>query len=108
MPCINVSKMELRQIAARFPEEIERIAKWKEIVAKVAKYVECRPHPIRTFFTPGTAVGTKVSGSSEVTKERHGVHSVVEWSKTTRGGKHFDLLAEDEPPMCSSNYGLCE
>lgn len=37
------------------------------------------------------------------------IWSVVEWSKTTRGGKQYDLLAaSEEPKACSSAYGLCE
>jgi hypothetical protein len=38
-----------------------------------------------------------------------GVRDVVEWSKTTRGGSQYDLLAlADESTSCSSLYGLCE
>ena len=35
--------------------------------------------------------------------------NVVEWSKTTRGGKQFNLLDDlEESASCSSAYGLCE
>ena len=33
---------------------------------------------------------------------------VVRWSMTARGGRQFDLFAQEEPPSCSSPYGLCE
>ncbi|WP_081082905.1 hypothetical protein [Burkholderia cepacia] len=34
---------------------------------------------------------------------------VAEWSKTTRGGRQYDLLADAEPATaCASAYGLCE
>lgn len=34
---------------------------------------------------------------------------VVEWAKTTRGGKQFNLLAGlENPTACASAYGLCE
>ncbi len=37
------------------------------------------------------------------------IWQVVEWSKTTRGGRQYDLLADAEPAAaCSSAYGLCE
>ena len=37
------------------------------------------------------------------------IDAVVEWSKTSRGGKQFDFLRiENEGPQCSSIYGLCE
>lgn len=32
----------------------------------------------------------------------------VEWSRTSRGGRQFDLLADlDDPTACASSYGLC-
>lgn len=38
-----------------------------------------------------------------------GVRSVVEWSKTSRGGGQYDLLrAVEATAGCSSVYGLCE
>lgn len=41
--------------------------------------------------------------------DKHNISQVVEWAKTTRGGKQYDLLAESEPSeACSSSYGLCE
>lgn len=37
------------------------------------------------------------------------IDAVVEWSRTTRGGRQYDLLADlAEPTSCSSAYGLCE
>lgn len=35
--CINAGKDELRQIALRFPAEVERIAEWERIVAEASK-----------------------------------------------------------------------
>lgn len=94
MPCINCSKLELREIALRFPEHIDRIARWERLVSQV-----CRPRSPVSFFH----LGTQGHGGQD-----HRVHAVVEWSKTTRGGRQYDLLAHDEPASCSSAYGLCE
>lgn len=95
MPCINTNKMELREIARRFPEHIERIAEWERLVSQV-----CRPRSPVSFFHEGTQ-GHTGQGSS--------IWKVVEWAKTTRGGRQYDLLADvDEPTACSSIYGLCE
>lgn len=102
MPCINVNKLELREIDKRFHDQIERIAEWERIVGAVAK------REIATFFPTKINPAAKVTDNSQVSLERHGIKAVVEWSKTTRGGRHYDLLASDEPVMCSSNYGLCE
>ncbi len=89
MPCINSKKEELYEIARRFSEEIERVARWEEIVSKASKRGSA------TFFTSDD--------------RGHGIHDVVEWSKTTYGGVQYDLLKlMEEVPMCSSQYGLCE
>lgn len=95
MPCINVSKMELREIAARFPGHIERVAEWENIVAQASK------RQAATFIpAPGITPGQAKDNS---------IHHVVEWSRTSRGGRQFDMFATAEhSPACASSYGLCE
>ncbi|MBN6889827.1 3'-phosphoadenosine 5'-phosphosulfate sulfotransferase (PAPS reductase)/FAD synthetase [Cytobacillus horneckiae] len=91
MPCINSRKDELFEIARRFPSEIERVAEWERIVGKASKRGSA------TFFTSDD--------------RGHGINEVVEWSKTSRGGKNYDLekfIAWEDAPTCSSQYGLCE
>ncbi|EXB27787.1 exsB family protein [Acinetobacter baumannii 1437282] len=89
MPCINCNKDELKEIAKRFPEEIERVAEWERIVALVSKRQSA------TFFTSDY--------------RGHGIHELVEWSKTTHGGRHYDLISlTEDSKACSSAYGLCE
>ena len=90
MPCINCGKLELFEIARRFPAEVERIAKWEEIIKRASKR----------------------NGASFFADENgEGIYEKVEWSKTTFGGKQYDLLKAIEfetVPVCSSQYGLCE
>ncbi|WP_244125168.1 phosphoadenosine phosphosulfate reductase family protein [Burkholderia gladioli] len=95
MPCINAQKGEIREIARRFPEHIERIAAWERLVSEV-----CRPRSPVSFFHLGTQSHAG-QGST--------IEAVVEWSKTTRGGRQYDLLADAAPATaCASAYGLCE
>lgn len=90
MPCIHARKAELREIAARFPDEIARIAEWERIVAEAGKKKKA------SFFHFADGRGENIN-------------QAVEWSRTTRGGSQYDLLAlAEEPTMCSSVYGLCE
>lgn len=98
MPCINCKKDELRQIATRWPEHPKRISDWEYIVD------QCSKRGFPTFF-----------GGSHAAKDRRqifadlNVWQRIEWSKTTRGGKQYDLLAQlDESNYCASAYGLCE
>lgn len=100
MPCINAKKEEINQIARRFPLHVERIAEWEQRVSSAAK----RGHS--TFFH-------KVDGQAGMLDRaifaRNSVYQVIEWAKTTRGGKQFDLLGDlEEATACSSSYGLCE
>lgn len=94
MPCINARKGEMAEIANRFSDVIERIAEWEEIVSDASKR--------------GCATFWPARGETEVTLERHGINSVVDWSRTSHGGRQFDLIASTEGPQCSSVYGLCE
>lgn len=92
MPCINCQKSELYEIARRYPEEIERVAKWEKIVSKASKRASA------TFFCTRDDWGESI-------------HDAVEWSKTTYGGKQYDLIKAiefEDVPVCSSVYGLCE
>mgnify|MGYP001601221459 CR=1 FL=1 len=89
MPCINVNKDELLQIALRFPEEIERIHQWELLAKRVAK--SCP-----TWLHSGDVSG-------------QGIYKRVEWAKTGRGGKQFDMFRiNSDPLLCESAYGLCE
>lgn len=93
-PCIHSRKAEVREFSKRFPAEVDRIRYWEQEVRKVSKRGDA------TFFAADKVPGNQ-GGESHI-------DAVVEWSKTTRGGLQFDLLSEEEPPSCSSQYGLCE
>ena len=98
MPCIHAGKSELREIAARFPGEIGRVEEWERLVALASK------RGASTFFAADKTPGAHTEDHSLPVP---GIRLVVEWSKTARGGRQYDMLAE-EAPACSSVYGLCE
>lgn len=66
-PCIMARKSEIKLIAERFPEEINRLRNWEELVSKSSK------RGSYTFFKPKDG--------------RVGIDATVEWSKTGRGVK---------------------
>jgi 3'-phosphoadenosine 5'-phosphosulfate sulfotransferase (PAPS reductase)/FAD synthetase len=95
MPCINCRKDELLEISKRFPEVIERIAQWEEAVKEASK------RQAGTFFA---APSDNPEWSMKQT-----IEVKVAWAKTSRGGKQFDFLrVQNDGPICSSVYGLCE
>jgi 3'-phosphoadenosine 5'-phosphosulfate sulfotransferase (PAPS reductase)/FAD synthetase len=98
MPCINCNKVELREISARKPKHLFRIADWEVLVSKASK------RGGSTFM----ADAHDAADRRVVFADLH-IWSRVEWAKTTRGGQQYDLLIDaDEPSACSSSYGLCE
>lgn len=98
MPCINANKAELRAIAARWPEHPGRIADWERRVGA------CSKRGFSTFFADAHPARDRRQIFADLN-----VWSRIEWAKTTRGGKQFDLLAHnEEPKACASAYGLCE
>lgn len=101
MPCIHARKDELLEISKRFPEEIARVSEWEKIVSQVSR------RGGSTFF-PAPDLG--VIHNDERALDGGNILKFVEWSKTSRGGKQFDFLRSDNEniPLCSSVYGLCE
>ena len=100
MPCIMCQKSEVLTMAQRFPDHVERLAEWEDIVANVSK------HGLATFFAADTAPFPE--GYDPEEDGYYGIKEIVEWSKTSRGGRQYDLLNELETPLCARKYGLCE
>jgi len=95
MPCINCRKDELLEISKRFPEAIDRIRQWEDAVKEASK------RRAATFF-PAPSDNSEWSATQTI-------DVVVEWAKTSRGGKQYDFLRmQDDGPICTSSYGLCE
>lgn len=101
MPCVNCSKSELQAIALRCPEEVERVKEWEGLASAASRRQSA------SFFC--TSSDPMVGGSEVVNYKTHGIDRIVDWSKTVRGGRQFDLIAAAaDPESCSSAYGLCE
>lgn len=106
MPCIHCRKDELLEISRRFPDEIKRIAQWDAAVGAASK------RQASTFFAAADRVRDSIAVqglTGQQVTDIAGVWSAVEWSRTGKGGRNFDLFrGGDETPACSSAYGLCE
>lgn len=99
MPCVNATKEEIKNIAERFPEVIQRIIEWEKLVSEVSK------RGSSTFFCATN--DPTVSKDDDINFSTHGIERMVEWSKTERGGRKMSIIATDAT-QCSSIYGLCE
>lgn len=105
MPCINCRKDELREIALRFPDVIDRIDHWERTVQQASK------RGAATFFAGSNAKhpkGSIANMSAIEVMEIASIRQAVEWSKTARGGIQYDLMIATDAQACSSAYGLCD
>ena len=101
-PCIFANKEEVRLIAEHAPERIDQIRgleRWvgEERARRNAETPGRYAHEVGTFFQsrdPGRA------GSASIDR-------VVEWSRTSRGGRQLPLL-QSAPSGGCFRWGLCE
>lgn len=125
-PCINSGKDDIREWAARFPEMIDKIREWEQRVGRTF-FAPCVPpgrayrHAMKTWVAEWTERTTGPDGKAKRSVKKGAppkpqapinfIDDVVRWSKTSRGGKQFNLpMVEAEAALrvCSSRYGLCE
>ncbi|HEV7293082.1 MAG TPA: phosphoadenosine phosphosulfate reductase family protein [Devosia sp.] len=97
-PCIMVSKDELLAIAQRFPGAIDRLEEWEAIVGSVAK------RGVSSFFSHDKTPGPH---KLDLSLPSPNVRAVVDWSRTGRGGKQYELLLADMGTSCTA-WGACE
>lgn len=99
-PCIFSRKAEIRQIAKYFPGRIDFLRE-KEIEIDSTFYAPDKvPEHLRNKKCI-TNDGREVMGVT--------IDNVVEWSKTSHGGKQYEMdFGEEESLYCDSVLGTCE
>lgn len=109
-PCINASKGELRAIGRIDPKRVAHIAALEKSAQEKAeaRYTargetfESLGHLKPTFFMRG---GLK---SETDTAREWPIEKVMQWAKTSRGGRQYEIdFAAGEDDSCASS-GLCE
>jgi 3'-phosphoadenosine 5'-phosphosulfate sulfotransferase (PAPS reductase)/FAD synthetase len=106
--CIMVRKAELRKWAARFPEEVARVRDWERIVGLVSRRTASLDRP-SSLLSANTVPGDCNDHS------RATIDKAIDWSRTGKDGRTYDLLiemeqrqADEDGLLCDSEYGLCE
>ena len=99
MPCIMSRKGDIREVAARFPEVIERLDQWEHVL------MACNKTGYSSFFMPKDG---KLHHTPKEFQAAGNIHEIVRWANTSHGGRQFGLPLEDDVRGCSSAYGLCE
>lgn len=103
-PCINSNKAEVRLVADLWPERIDEIrALEAEVSEAAAARAEAKGEDVhaRTFFQGRgpASMGGRANAMP--------IDDVVEWSKTSSGGRQFELFPPAEDAGCM-RWGLCE
>lgn len=105
-PCINSRKAEVGIIATQTPEKIDTLREWERRVSLVSRRDNSESGKFATFFSADKIPGNKGDWANSA------IDNVVAWTRTSRGGRQFNLLQEIEEEgaadTCSSEYGLCE
>ena len=106
MPCIHSGKDELLEISRRFPQEVERVRAWEALVQQASKTGTA------TFFAMDKTGYQKDVTALDAVPEKFGITQVIKWAMTGKGGKTLDMFRvsgeQDQGPLCTSLYGLCE
>lgn len=103
-PCVMCQKGEIGEMARRYPEHVQRVAEWEQIVSSVSR------RGIGTFFPDNKSI--KPEGHNSERDGYYGIRAVAEWAKTDRGGLQYNLLnfteETDTVTGCKSQNNLCE
>lgn len=106
--CIMVRKRELRMWAMRFPAEVERVREWERLVGLVSRRTAA-------LGTPASLLAAATVPGDPDDHGRATIDRAIDWSRTGRDGRSYDLLieleqrqADEDGLFCASEYGLCE
>lgn len=122
-PCINSGKDDIRAWADRSPDMIDKIREWERSVGRTF-FPPCIPRPEHRAAMKAWSERWQVQKGTDEKGEpflvtlpdapakpmmpHNWVDEVVEWSRTTHGGRQVGLHVMYERPSCESKYGLCD
>jgi len=101
-PCIYARKDEIRLISEVAPERIDRIRELEQLVTLKAQ-TNAEKDGRELVNTPGW-FQSKEGRSGECWP----IDKVVEWSKTSRGGRQFELFSSADRDQGCMRWGLCD
>lgn len=106
MPCIMARKDEVRLIAEKYPEHVDRIQEWEDLVSQVSK------RDWATFFQNKKTPPSFREARGYTDERPPKMHGVVEWSFTNRSGEDTrtedSLEFEAEAATVCDEWGVCE
>lgn len=110
-PCINSVKPEMRAMAKYRPERIDYIETQETKVGTQNPFGYCNffhsksvPIQFRNKHISGTTIRKQEYKEYDVPT----IRDVVNWSRTKRGGKQYDMDFDDLPASACDIGGMCE
>ena len=102
-PCIMSRKSEIRAVAEADPWRIDEIRQLeKEVGDAMESSLEAKGQTLEELGRARPGFFQSKEGDGKTWP----IDKVVEWSKTSRGGKQFELFTADEPGC--QMWGLCD
>jgi hypothetical protein len=99
-PCIFSRKSEIRLLAELDPKRIDELRELEMEISALRR--------TRNVATPGRYKHTAATFFMSIDrKQPNGIDSVVEWSKTARGGRQLELIQPPPGEGCF-RWGMCE
>lgn len=113
-PCVYASKKELHHMATTDPERVSLVADLETAVQELARQryaekgqtFESRGHTPPTWFLNPTTRPDPVTGKRSA--EHWPIAKVIEWARTTRGGRQFELFLPPQREQGCMRWGLCD
>lgn len=100
-PCIYARKAEIRLVADLSPDRIDTI---RQLEVEVGDAMEARAAAKGTLLEHRPAWFASRLGRTGTQP----IDDVVQWSRTDRGGRQFELFAADPAEQGCMRWGLCE
>jgi len=133
-PCINATKAEIKLVADEDPERIDEIRAIETVVTaaallryerdraawladpppeptdptKLAAWTKKRDRLMAPFVAPGFFQAKLEDPPGSGKFPCWPIDKVVEWSRTSRGGRQFELFTADPSDAGCMRWGLCE
>ena len=108
-PCIFSRKDEIRRIAARSPERIELLRDLEaDMTALAVKRFEARGETLKQKLTWFASKVHRSNAETGWASMEWPIDKVVEWSRTNRGGRQFELFDALPGEQGCVRWGMCD
>lgn len=103
-PCIYARKAEIKLVADIMPERIDEI---RQLEAEMHDHMEAKKAASEEYRARAEEKRYRSPTFFNANNAMTPIDEVVEWSRTSRGGRHFELFESDPDPGCL-RWGICE